>query len=67
MELISKRDIIIPKGTVFKRMDGMNIHYKYDNYEHVFALDKDTCAVVTVSSENKEYFDTKEKMNEQNN
>ena len=59
MNLTSKKDIVIPKGTVFKRIDGISTHYRYDNYEYILALDKDTCAVIVVSSENKEYFGTK--------
>ena len=56
MKLISKKDIIIPKGTIFSNIDGSDTHYSYDNYEYILGLDNDTCAFIVVSSENKEYF-----------
>ena len=56
MKLISKKDIIIPKGTVFENIDGETSHYAYDNYDYILALDNDTCARIIVSSENKEFF-----------
>jgi len=54
--IISKKDIIVPKGTIFECIDGSTSHYCYDNYNNVIALDKDTSAEIIVSSENKEYF-----------
>jgi len=56
-KIISKKDIIIPKGTIFENIDGSDTHYACDNYEYILGLDKDTCATVVVSSENKEYFE----------
>ena len=55
-KIISKKDIIIPKGTVFGNIDGSDTHYINDNYGYIIGLDKDTCATIVVSSENKEYF-----------
>ena len=55
--IVSKKDIVIPKGTAFKCIDGMDTHYAYDNYEYILGLDKDTCATIVVSSENEEYFE----------
>ena len=54
--IISKKDIIIPKGTVFENIDGSLSQFFYDNYTINIALDKDTSARIIVSSENKEYF-----------
>lgn len=56
-KIISKKDIIIPKGTVFENIDGTDTHYAFDNYETIIALDKDACVTIVVSSENKEYFE----------
>ncbi len=56
MKLISKKDIIIPKGTIFDNIDGSKSEFFYDNYDYILALDNDTCARIIVSSENKEYF-----------
>ena len=56
-KIISKKDITIPKGTIFENIDGSDTHYVYDNYGYVIELDKDTCATIVVSSENKEYFE----------
>jgi len=52
-----KKDIIIPQGTIFENIDGIDTHYAYDNYEYVLGLDKDTCVTIVVSSENEEYFE----------
>ena len=56
MKLISKKDIIIPKGTIFENIDGEVSHHCYDNWSSIISLDKDTCAEIIVSSENKKYF-----------
>ena len=60
MEIVSKKDIVIPKGTVFKNIDGSKSEFIYDQYDHTLSLDNDTCARIIVSSENKEYFERKE-------
>ena len=60
-KIISKKDIIIPKGTVFENIGGCDTHYAYDNFEYIIELDKDTYATIVVSSENKEYFKEKKR------
>jgi len=56
-KIISKKDIIIPKGTVFENIDGSSSQFYHDNYEEYIELDKDTSVRIIVSSENKKYFD----------
>ena len=56
-KIISKKDIIIPKGTVFENIDSSSSQFYYDNYAIYITLDKDTSARIIVSSENKEYFE----------
>ena len=63
MKLISKKDIVIPKGTIFNNIDGCNVQLIYDNYDYILALDNDTCARIIVSSENDEYFEAVEWIN----
>jgi hypothetical protein len=55
-KIILKKDLIIPKGTVFENIDGETSHYCYDNYAVVISLDNDTTARIIVSSENEKYF-----------
>ena len=55
-KIISKKDIIIPKGTVFENIDGSSSQFYNDNYAVYIELDKDTTARVIVPSDNKEYF-----------
>ena len=55
--IISKKDIIIPKGTVFECIDGSTSHHYYDNYNNIIALNEDTSVEIIVGSENKEYFE----------
>jgi len=57
MKLISKKDIIIPKGTIFENIDSSTTHFFYANYDFMIALDKDTTARLIVGAENKEYFE----------
>ena len=59
-KIISKKDIIIPKGTVFECIDNSSSEFIYDNYEYLLALNNDTTARMIVSSENKKYFEKKE-------
>ena len=56
MKLVSKKDIIIPKGTVFENIDNSSSQFIHDSYDTLLALDNDTTARIIVSSENKEYF-----------
>jgi len=58
-KIISKKDIIVPKGTIFININNSTSRYMFDNYVTEIELDKDTCARVIVSSENKEYFEYK--------
>jgi len=55
-KIVSKKDIVIPKGTVFENIDGSKSDFIYDNYEELIALSNDTTIRIIVSSENKEYF-----------
>ena len=60
MKLKLRKDIVIPKGTIFENIDGAVTQFVYDNYDTVLALNNDTCARVIVSSENKDYFEVVE-------
>ena len=56
-KIVSKKDIVIPAGTVFENIDGSSSQFYNDNYAVYIELDKDTTArVIVLSSENKEYF-----------
>jgi len=55
--IISKKDIIIPKGTVFENIDNSSTNFIHDNYDYLLALNNDTTARMIVSSENREYFE----------
>ena len=57
MKIKLKKDIIIPKGTVFENIDGSKVEFIFDQYDYLLALDEDTCIRIIVSSENKEYFE----------
>ncbi len=57
MKLKLKKDIIIPKGTIFYNCDNITTAFIHDNYDYILALDNDTCARIIVGSENKEYFE----------
>ena len=62
MKLISKKDIIIPKGTIFDNIDGETSTFVSDNYESYLQLDIDnyynTSAIrIIVSSDNKGLFE----------
>ncbi len=57
MKLKLKKDIIIAKGTIFNNCDNITTAFIHDNYDHIFALDKDTSMTIIVGSENKEYFE----------
>jgi len=56
MKIKLKKDIIIPKGTVFENIDGSKVEFIFDQYDYLLALDEDTCIRIIVS-ENKEYFE----------
>ena len=55
-KIVSKKDIVIPKGTVFENIDGSTSHHYYGCYNTNIGLDNDTCARIIVTDENKEYF-----------
>ena len=57
MKLKLKKDIVIPKGTVFENIDGTTSHHYRDLWSNIVALSNDTCAELIVSSENKKYFE----------
>jgi len=65
-KLVSKKDIIIPKGTVFKKIDNAKSQYIYDKYSSTeISLNDDTSIWVEIlkkhhSHNNKEYFELKE-------
>ena len=56
MRIISKKKIIISKGTIFENIDYTTTKFYEDNYDTYIELDKDTTARIIVTSENKEYF-----------
>ena len=47
-KIISKKDIIIPKGTVFECIDGMTTHYASGNYETLIEVTKDNTGFFSV-------------------
>lgn len=54
MKLKLKKDIIIPKGTIFEKLPDDSIpFYRYDT---LLNLDKHTYLRIITSSEDKEYF-----------
>ena len=57
MKLKLKKDIVIPRGTIFDDVAGSKSEFIYDQYDYILALDNDTCARIIVSSENKRYFE----------
>lgn len=42
MNKILKKDIIIPKGTIFECIDGRSSEYVSGNYSYLFGLTKDS-------------------------
>lgn len=57
MKLKLKKDIVIPKDTIFSKMDSSTTHFFYANYDFMIALDKDTTARLMAGAEKKEYFE----------
>ena len=55
--IVSKKDIVIPKGTVFENIDGCTTEYFHNNYVTYIGLGKDDTVFINVSGENEEYFD----------
>ena len=60
MIIISKRNIVIPKGTIFNNCDNSSSQFYRDNFDTYVELDKDTTARIIVSSENKEFFEVQD-------
>ena len=63
--IVSKKDIVIPKGTIFKCIDGMDTHYVNGNYEALINLSVDNCGRFVIGDEfdNKD-FELKDKKGE---
>jgi len=65
MKLISKKDIVIPKGTVFRKRNEYENHHWSDCYDVRIDLGKSitgkkTSARILVSDEDREYFNVVE-------
>jgi len=59
--IVSKKDIVIPKGTIFECIDGQVTHYGYGNYQTYIDLSKDNCGSFVIGSEfDKNNFEFKE-------
>ena len=56
-EIVSKKDIVIPKGTVFECIDGRITRYVNGNYETLLEITKDNTGFFSVefNEENFEY------------
>ena len=50
-KIISKKDIIIPKGTVFENIDGLKREYCNGNYEALIDLSNDNCGHFVIGDE----------------
>ena len=50
-KIILEQDFIIPKGTIFKLMDGDATFYKGTNYEASISVSKDNCGRFIVGTE----------------
>ena len=57
--IISKKDIVIPEGTLFYCVDGMKVEYVNDNYETLISITKDNTGFFSVSFD-EENFECKE-------
>ena len=59
--IVSKKDIVIPKGTIFECVGGMDVHYCNGNYEALISLSVDNCGHFVIGDEfNKRKFEFKE-------
>jgi len=57
-KVISKKDIIIPKGTVFECIDGLKREYGNGNYEALIDLSRDNCGNFVIGANfNKDNFE----------
>jgi len=50
-KIISKKDIIIPKGTIFECIDGLERKYCAGNYEALIDLSRDNCGNFIIGDE----------------
>jgi len=58
MKIKLKKDIIIPKGTVFENIDGLKRDYVSGNYEALIDLSRDNCGSFVIGDEfDKENFE----------
>ena len=58
MKLKLKKDIVIPKGTIFECIDGLEREYCHGNYEALIDLSRDNYGSFVVGDEfNKENFE----------
>jgi len=57
-KVISKKDIVIPKGTIFECIDGLEREYCNGNYEALINLSRDNYGSFVIGDEfNKENFE----------
>jgi len=58
MKLKLKKDIVIPKGTIFECIDGLERKYCKGNYEALIDLSRDNCGSFVIGDEfNKDNFE----------
>jgi len=50
-KIISKKDIVIPKGTVFECIDGLKREYYNGNYEALIDLSRDNCGHFVIGAD----------------
>lgn len=50
-KIVSKKDVIIPKGTVFECIDGLKRKYCSGNYEALIDLSRDNCGSFIIGDE----------------
>ena len=59
--IVSKKDIVIPKGTVFECIDGLKREYGSGNYETLIDLSRNNCGYFSIGIDfDKENFEFKE-------
>jgi len=60
-KIISKKDIVIPKGTVFECIDGSSTQYYFNNFRNYIEINKDNSASFVIcydeGTEDDEYFE----------
>ena len=50
-KIVSKKDIVIPRGTVFECIDGSERKYCSGNYEALIDLSRDNCGSFIIGDE----------------